>query len=530
MPRPTAPALATLGATALLAIPAAAQLRPEQVLVVYDSRDASSLAVAEHYAGSANVPGGAGGLPGVHPTVRVYNLNDSGQPRALSGGIPYADFITRIRDPLRAHLTATDPEGTIRCLVMTKGLPHRIADTDNGNVGDNPGAWVNEFNAGDATAASVCGELSLIWQDLSAGENGGPADSHADGFVQNPLWRATRPATTYTNLHARSMNKLWVPAIGTGQGWTTFITTALPPERQLLQGDIMLVSTLDADTVADVIASIDRAQNIVVNVDTTAFILDESGSNAVADPFANTELDNLSPDQTRFSDDYESTRDRLIADGRFNPARIRYNAASGDANFTVGPNVNYSGQGLVVSDPVLVLAHFGANHAGAKPGGTAGTTYAESFNYANGAMFITMESFNGRGFGGLGDLNQEQAADFIGAGGCFAICNVWEPFANFTPDVELAVRAFYLGRMSWVEAAYTAIPCISWQQMVVGDPLARVVRSHEDVDGNGRIDIDDLYAWNQNKTDLNRDSVIDARDLAIIEAAVRDWDGYQEGR
>lgn len=513
------------------AVPAAAQLQPDEVLVVYDSRSADSRAVAEYYAGSALVPGGVGGEPGVHAGLHVFDLASSGQALALPGGMTYANFITRMRDPIRAHLLSSGLQDRIRCLVTTKGMPHRIEDTDAGGIGDNPGAWVNEFNAGDATAASVCGELSLIWQDLTAGEAGGAGDSRADGFVVSPLWRQAFPATTFSNAHARATNKAWIATIGTGQGWTTSPSPSITEDRRLSPGDIMLVATLDAPTVADVKGMIDRAQGLEFDVDTAAFILDESGSNGVADVSPNSELDNLSPTTTRFNDDYESSRDRLVNDGRFNPARVYYNAASGETNFFVGPLINYGvNQGIVVSDPVLVLAHFGANHAGAKPGGTAGTTYAESFGYAPGAFFCTMESFNGRAFGGLGPLNQEQASDFIAAGGTFAICNVWEPFGNFTADVDLVIRSFVLGKMTWVEAAYTAIPCLSWQQMVVGDPLARPIRSVEDIDGDGDVDVDDLYAWNATPVDLNRSGAADAVDLAILESSVRGWDHFATRR
>lgn len=512
----------------LVASAASAQLQAREVLVVYDSRNADSREVAEYYAGSAKVPGGVGGQPGVHPDVLVFNLQTGGQALALSGGCTYNEFITRIRNPIRAHLLAQGLEVQVRCLVMTKGLPHRIDDTDSPGIGDNPSVWATEFNNGDATAASMCGELSFLWQDLTAGEAGNGGDSRADGFIFNPLWRSTLPATTYSNAHSRVTNKGWIGFVGTGQGWTTS-PAVLPPQR-LAPGDIMLVSTLDGNSVADVKAMIDRAQNVVFNVNTAAFVFDESGSNGINDPGTNGELDNLAPTQTRFTDDYESSRDRIVNDKRFDPARVYYNAASNEAGFLVGPNVNYGGQGVVISDPLLALVHFGANHAGGKPGGTAGTTYASSFNYAPGAFFCTMESFNGRKFGGIGELGQEQAADFIEAGGTFAICNTWEPFGNFTADADLVIRSFYLGNMTWVEAAYTAMPCLSWMQMVVGDPLSRPIRSCEDIDGDGDVDLDDLYAWHANRTDLNRSGTIDAVDLELLQNTVRGWDHFNVRR
>ena len=146
------------------------------------------------------------------------------------------------------------------------------------------------------------------------------------------------------------------------------------------------------------------------------------------------------------------------------------------------------------------------------------------------AIFCTMESFNCRMFGGIGDPGQEQAADFLAAGGTFAIGHTWEPFANFTADVELVIRSFYLGNMSWAEAAYSAIPCLSWQIMVLGDPLAMPRRSVEDINNDNKVDIDDLYAWSANPTDLNRSGAADAVDLALLEAAIRGADHFATRR
>ncbi len=84
--------------------------------------------------------------------------------------------------------------------------------------------------------------------------------------------------------------------------------------------------------------------------------------------------------------------------------------------------------------------------------GGAGTQYASSFNYAPGAVFNTIESYNGRAFGGLGQvpgIPQQQASDFIQAGGTFAIGNVWEPFALTLADNRPIVLNFLLGSQTW---------------------------------------------------------------------------------
>lgn len=526
MMRPALPGrLALLAAAALLAPrPAAAQLAEHQVLLIYDSRIPDSLAIAEYYAGSAKVPGGEGNLPGTRPGVHVLDLS------TITGAgldppapdISYSTYLARFRNPIRSHLAAADLAHSVRCLVLTKGLPHRVQDTDNAAVGDNPLGQSNEFNSGDATACSLDAELALLWQPLEAGENGNPADSRSDGMIVNPYHRRTLPICAWSTRRIRSA--------GTFTGLPGHIW-----QSNLTPGDIYLVCRLDGPTVADVRAALDRAAGraIVADVETAAAVLDESNADGVAmSNDADGEYDNDGVGlPTDGGDDYELARDALLADGRWNPAMVRYDPLAGPANFSIGPNLPFDGEGLVVSDPVILLAHYGANHAGAipgeaNPGGdpSARTLYPESFTYAPGAVFNTIESYNGRALGGLGQnpfAAQGQASAFIAAGGTFALANVWEPFSISVPDNDMIVRNFLLGTLSWAEAAYTSLPVLSWQQIVLGDPLARITRTCDDVNADGAVDIEDLYAWVGSPTDLNRSGTADGADLALLEATLR---------
>jgi hypothetical protein len=502
---------------------ASAQLREDQVLVIFDSRKPDSIAIAEHYAGSAKVPGGSGSEPGVHPSVHVFDLASASAGGLFGGNISYDDFVTRVRNPIRDHLDAEGLAQKIRCLVVLKDMPHRIQDTDNANVGDNPTAFMQESIRGDVTCASMSSELALLWQDLSAGEAGQKADSFADGAVLNPYWQANQPIWSYSSKHIRSA-KAFVSAIAApGQYWRTEDTS--PAEQQLTPGDFYLVCRLDGYTVAEVNAMVDRAQGLVVDVDTATLVLDESESNGVADSGSNGELDNQGNSWVRANDDYETVRDIFLADGRYDPANVRYDGESSQDHFFVGPLLPFDDEGIVIDEPVILLSHYGSNHYGSKPGGindpSARTLYAESFIYAPGAIFNSMESWNGRGFAGMGHQNQEQIVDFIKAGGTFATGNVWEPFAWGVPDSEFLARRFLLGDLTWAEAAWSAMPVLSWQSVVVGDPLARVVRTSDDITGDGRIDNDDLHAWEKNPTDLNRDGSADGADRALLMNSVR---------
>jgi len=509
------------GALVLISMQAAAQLRPDQVLVVYDSRRASERDVAEFYAGSAKVPGGSGTEPGVHPQVHVFNLQTAGVAAAGPGNISHDDFITLIRDPIRAHLESAGLAKQIRCIVLTKGMPHRIQDWDNPAVGDQPTNMFQEFLMGDATCASVDNELVMLWQDLGDTEAGARGDSFSDGLILNPYRHASVPIGSFTNMH-NQVKKPWERSGSSlGQYWA--IDPAAAPEDQFTPGDMILVVRLDGHTVDDVKAMVNRAQGLIYDVNSAAFVFDEKDSNGIADTGANAELDNQTG-PTRVEDDFESARDAILSDGRFDPAHMHYDALAGTDNWIVGPNVDYGGEGLLVTDELIVLSHYGSNHSQAPNGAgiSANDTYAESFNYQPGAIFNTIESYNARAFGPLGTrFNQEQIADFIAAGGTFGIGHCWEPFAYTVTDTAPLIRNFVLGTMTWAEAAYTAIPALSWHYIVVGDPLARASRSCDDIDGNGRIDINDLYAWEQNPIDINRDGVADATDRRLVETSVR---------
>jgi hypothetical protein len=523
-------ALATV-CCSLAAPVAQGQLRPEQVLVVYDSRLPDSLAVAEYYAGSAKVPGGAGGRAGVRPGVRAVNIASLTGVVFSSSDLSYANFIAGLRDPLRGWLSAQALEGEIRCIVLTKGLPHRLQDLNWAPLGDAPVSASDAMNQGNYTAASVDSELTLLWQNLSAGEANGMGDSKADGGIVNPYARQSVSINGFSTANITSAKQFLVASgLGTGQGW---ISNATNPAQKLSPGDMYLVCRLDGPDVASVLAMIDRAQGLLLNVNTAGVVLDEGASNGLADGSPNSEYDNQGPSETRPSgtegDDYESTRSAFVNDRRLVSANILYNSLGGASQFIVGPRAlpaNLGGQvitgGITTSLPIVLLATEGANHVGGTPT-NGGWGYPFSFNYAPGAIFNTIESYNGRKFGTIttNGFGQADASDFIASGGTFAVAQVWEPFAFSVADNLYLARSFVLGSLSWAEAAYTSIPLLSWQQIVLGDPLARMSRSSEDIDGDGRVGFEDLVAWNRAPRDINRDTLANANDRRLIENSVR---------
>ena len=65
------------------------------------------------------------------------------------------------------------------------------------------------------------------------------------------------------------------------------------------------------------------------------------------------------------------------------------------------------------------------------------------------------------------------SADYIQEGATGASGHVAEPFLALTPRPELLLPAYYSGR-NLAESYYLAIRALSWQNIVIGDPLCSI--------------------------------------------------------
>ena len=111
--------------------------------------------------------------------------------------------------------------------------------------------------------------------------------------------------------------------------------------------------------------------------------------------------------------------------------------------------------------------------------------YAATTGYplANGALFSSYESFNANSFELLAGNPQRRAGgggpqglvgDWIQAGGTAATGTVWEPFADLIAHEEMFFPALMEG-FTFADAMWMATEGISWQNVMVGDPLMRWV-------------------------------------------------------
>jgi len=471
-----------VGAMMMVATPTTARgaITEAQVLVVYNSASPEGTTLKDSYLAAH---------PGI-PANHVFNLNDAS---LLVSDITYANFVLKIRNPIRNHLNTLGAAGlqSIISIVLIRPMPHRIYDTDNVVVGDNPGGLQNEFipppsNPGgqaDATCASVDAELVLLWQNLDTGEAGGNMDSKSDNLIDNPYHQSSAEiqAVTRANIQAQ---KTFATHAGAGITWVSSGAGA----SALTAGDLYLVCRIDAPTLAAAQASITRAQNLYANRATQIILLDSynlsigsqldnGGLYGAGDPF------NAGPD-------YPDARAVMQTFGW----TVRYDTTS---NF-VDPAEE--------TRALIGFATYGENHslsgAGDDPAGN-GTYPTAGYKYARGAIFNPLESYSGRNLNGLGQhpsIPQGQVADFIAAGGTFAVGNVWEPFSFAVADNEFLFQRMLVNQRTWAEAAYSAIPVLSWQHVVLGDPLGRFAAilndpglPKGDMDGNGVVNGRDIH-------------------------------------
>ncbi len=142
--------------------------------------------------------------------------------------------------------------------------------------------------------------------------------------------------------------------------------------------------------------------------------------------------------------------------------------------------IDESGRVLLNEKNVIGYAGWGSNDPARKqrflgfqwlPGAIM-TEYVSS----NGRTFAmppenwTIGPYSGSMKGWFAGSPQTLTADYVHEGVTGASGHVAEPFLALTPRPDLLLPAYYAGR-TLAESYYAAIPALSWQNIVIGDPL-----------------------------------------------------------
>jgi hypothetical protein len=481
--------------------------------------------------------------------VHLSGLQDCSGPDSTAADeiITRDNFNTYIANPVRQYLISHNMVNSIKCIVTTAGLPYRIKDTVKSNLILPGVSGTYDQNPLPINAASVESELSVLFQI-------DPASPKPLSLIN----RAVNPYQGYSstfdlfprNILANRSNMNWTYPQNIGTAKAPFMDGTPVghggmKSRHFSPGDMYLTCRLDgpkvqgesaafavhdmleragrasspdygispAQAVAifdDAVTSTDPNSNRVFNLDSTVSYLIYN-PNSLPQP----------PNTANVSahDDYSTGFFRLTG----------YTASSGTFNsrtMTAGHGIQViddtraghrTNQADLASDKAAVaLTGYGVN--GDEPrsstylldGGPSGTALV---NIAYGAVFTSMESFNATTlFSDVPNSSsspQGKIIDFITIGGAGAIGHSFEPVSDAAIDNEFL---FYnlladsdndgYADMTFVEAAFSALPYLSWSEVVIGDPLMRIAYgsggiSHQrfpgDIDGDDYISYFDLW-------------------------------------
>ncbi len=433
-------------ALGLLCAPAHAAIDPADVLVLYNVDSPDGIQIANYYAS-------------VYPGVQLLGLTGV----STAEEIDQNHYLNVIRPQVLAGLNAST-----QVIVTTKGLPLRInnSTTNPGTYPGYRGATLNITIPNDwwQTYSSLESELTRI-DTISTQEQMGD-----QSYLLSP------PAFNFaTDHHAAN------PYFNRRTGFD---------RADPLNEGIRLSARLDAFTVSDVIASIDRAQQAYIVPTQQLIIVDDDPSVPAASADLMPQLVNniLTPlGQAAVFD--QTTADIL------------------DAN-----------------KPILGYVSHGSHAAG------SGFISQMQFDISPGAVFHTWESFNAYSFvQGNNRAGQSLVAEWIAKGGTAALGHVEEPTASASAVAnEDIFFDMLLNGYSFVEAAWAATLQLSFVNTVVGDPLMTLRPwVSGDFDLDGAVDIDDLNIllanWQQSvgsagmtTGDPDFDGLVDQDDLNTL--------------
>jgi uncharacterized protein (TIGR03790 family) len=380
--RPRLPLIAALCSSAILMATSAARAQSgANILVITNAADADSMRVGDYYASHRGVP-----------ATQVLALQRL--PVKPPDAIERAAYEATIQQPIAAWLSANDAQDRIHYIVLTKGIPLRIA----GSSGRN------------GTVASVDSELSALYLRLSG------VAVQAAGAVANPYFLDERPVA-----EAQPFSHERVP--------------------------LYLVTRLDGYSVDDVLKLVDHGMSpategrVVLDQRASWLALGNAWLKAAADRLRDAGLG-----------------DRVLLEAT---GKVVTNEPSVIGYYSWGSN-----------DPAITERNLGL---GFVPGAIA-------------AMFV---SYDGRTFHEppsswrLGSWEKREtyfegapqslAGDLIRAGVTGVAAHVTEPFLDATIRPQVLFPAYFRG-MNLAESFYMAMPNVSWETIVVGDPLCAPFR------------------------------------------------------
>lgn len=473
-----------------------------------------------------------------HPQIKdqqvlhLSGLADSASPMSTPSDeiISRADFETLIAQPTRDYLTSLGIENRTYIIITTAGMPYRIEDTDPGfaNV-IKPAASdailaVSNRNA--INAASVESELSVLFQIDPALADGVRAP--IEGRLVNP-YQGYRSGIKKWALDREILDKRlqfrWANM------WRIFKSALMEGEfngdgyaaldRRMSPADIYLVSRLDGPRNegeypvhavynmllrSAMVGNPNHPDFVGLNGTDSIIVFDHSPSPPAPSVFAFSQVLNMPPQFQIL--DYET---HPIPPGgedygtQFTTANHFFRAhewvtgspATSGATGKVPAAMTLGGisfwddtptilNGALIEDDqaIIALQGYGRNGGDGRPADyllSSGPNGKPLFRCCPGAIFSSLESFNGVTMFLNPSTGQAKICEFIEMGGTGAVGHSFEPEVGATIQGEFLISNYLrdddgdgVSDLTMIESIYTAIPFLSWTEVVLGDPLTRV--------------------------------------------------------
>ena len=537
-----------------------ADLGPENVLLLVNQDSATSQYIAKMYRQY---------YPAIqdNQVLQLSGLPDCSGPNSTAADeiITRTQYDTLIAEPVRQHLLGNNPLGEnligqIMVIVTTAGMPYRIEDTNHASVVD-PAAsspTTVESNLVAIDAASVESELTCLWYVDQFGSNNRMVNPY-QGYVRSPI-------DVFERLAPGSKSFNWWIAIRLDgvapkmEGYNNM--DYFPPidiygtiNRQFGPGDIYLTCRLDGPknqgksavfAVREMLERSKRASDTGrgVNPQQAVIVLDDAINPIFGDD--NNRVYNLdgSTNYIEYGAGGSQPPDAitlLMKDDFVDCYTLLSNSSYTEGQSNVGfmdtghylcvlldrqaqSRTSQSDLQTLLNDPnytftdclrAVALTGYGVNGDEIHDkeyllnGGPGGQPL---FDLVNGSVFTSIESFNALTMFSDAVTSQAKVIDFIQIGGTGAIGHAFEPVSDAVVD---SYYFFYncfsdensdgQADLTFVEAAFTGIPYLSWAEVVIGDPLMRIAY------GPG-----DDQAWTPTMGDVNQDGVLNIRDYVYL--------------
>jgi len=535
-------------------IPAYSALGPEDVLLLVNAESNTSRYIAKMYRSY---------YPDIQnwQVLELTGLPDCSGPSSTTTEeiLTRDQYNTLIADPVRSYLLAGGYETTLKVIITTAGMPYRIEDTNPAfaNVIYPGGSdWtIVQDNEDQVDAASVESELTCLWY---AGYGSTPFE--LENRMVNPYQGYRSEFDLFQRLLPEAAGLRWV------YGYSRESGVASPKmegnrygygatDRLFGPGHIYLVCRLDGPknqgksavfVVREILERSSRASNPAfgVNPKQASVVIDDAPSAPAGDidynrvynlhknvSFWNYEEHTSHPPDAykiRIGDDYVGAFEQLTED------IFMYENNLDVGTFQFGQDIpvllDYRPNTAVIQSDLNILFDlfsdrtaqqgvvgfccFGTNGDEGRnkdyllSGGPDG---GPLFRLVDGAVFTSLESFNAVTLFSDAVTTQNKIINFIAIGGSGAVGHAFEPQADAAIDNEFLFYNLLADRdqdnkadLTFVEAAYTAIPYVSWSEVVIGDPLMRITY------GTGENE-----AWTPFTGDVNKDGRVNGWDVYL---------------